>query len=306
MKKIILSVVAMASLAFSAQAQTTLDFETWVHTNGPPAYDDPQGWATFNLLSNPFLGGNPVSVFKETTNPHGGAASMRLESIALVSNPAAGQIPDTIGITLTGSISLNGILPGYAFSSRPQYFNWYGKFSPANGVDSGFAFVFLTKWNGTSSDTIAVAGRVLGSAVPAWQGYNDPFIYNTAFNNLIPDTMVIAFSATDDVVPRPGGTLWVDDISFTGYVGIEDAPTAANEVRVFPNPATEFTNLSFTSLAAKSVVVFDIAGRQVGRYDVNNKQAKIDSYSLASGVYTYAVLDENEQIINRGKFSVAK
>jgi hypothetical protein len=304
MKKLLLTTVVALTLSTAAQAQVTLDFETWTTQAGPPTYEDPQGWGTFNILYSFIGGSNQLSVTKDLNNPHGGQASMLIQSIALTTNLFS--LPDTLGIAFTGSIGLNGISQGFPYTNRPQFFNWYGKYSPAYNNDSAFAFCVLTKWNGTSSDTIAYAGHVLNGPVGFWQGFNDQFYYDPAFNNLIPDTMLIAFSPTDDDFPRPGGYLWVDDISFTGYVDVTETANIANEVKVFPNPSSDITNFRFNTTAAKTIVVYDVAGREAGRYTVENREAKIDSYKFATGIYAYAVLDENEQVINRGKFSVTK
>jgi hypothetical protein len=306
MKKTLLTTISTVVLSMAVQAQVTYDFESWTTQAGPPSYIEPQGWGTFNILSTTIAGNDPLSVFRDTVAPHGGQASMRVESVDLIANVFS-ILPDTISAAFIGSLDLSGIHFGQPFAGgRPQFFNWFGKYTPANGTDLAFVTCALTKWNGSSADTIASVMHILTSGVSNWQGFNDLFIYNQAFNNLIPDSIIIFCSSTDQNLPIPGGKLWIDDITFSGYVGLSESAALVNEVRVFPNPSSEFTNFRFNTDAAQKVLVYDITGREIGIYRVLNREAKIETYALACGVYSYAVLDEDDQVINRGKFNVAK
>ncbi|MCA6362656.1 MAG: T9SS type A sorting domain-containing protein [Bacteroidetes bacterium] len=308
MKHTLLSLFAVSVLGTSAMAQMpTMDFESWTSQAGPPAYNDPQGWATVNILSNVLLGGNPITVFRESNNPHGGTYCMRITSAALTSNPAVGQIPDTVGIALTGTITLfptQGIFPGFAYSARPASISSYMRYAPAAAGDSCFFFAALTRWNGSGRDTIGVAGTVISTAVSNWTLYNMPFFYDPAFLNVQPDSFVIACSATDDEYPKVNSSMFVDDISLTGWVGMND-PMVLNAVNVFPNPASEFTTIRTNNPAAREVVVFDMTGREIARYAIDNGEVNADAWKMAAGVYNYTILDEKKEILSRGKFNVS-
>jgi hypothetical protein len=304
MKHKLLSLIAVSVIGTSAMAQMpTMDFETWTSQSG---YNDPQGWATVNILSNPLLGGNPVTVFRESNNPHGGTYCMRITSAALTSNPAPADIPDTVGLALTGSITLfptQGIFPGFAYSARPANVSAYMRYTPVAG-DSCFFFAALTKWNGAGRDTIGVAGIYVAGTVANWTLYNMPFIYDPAFSSTLPDSLVIACVATNEFQPKVGSSMFVDDISLNGWVGMND-PMVLNTVNVFPNPASEFTTIRTNNPAAREVMVFDMTGREIARYSIDNGEVNADAWKMAAGVYNYTILDEKKEVLSRGKFNVS-
>lgn len=308
MKHKLLSLIAVSVIGTSAMAQLpTLDFESWTSQSGPPAYNEPQGWATVNILSNVLLGGNPVTVFRESNNPNGGMYCMRITSAALTSNPAPADIPDTVGIALTGSITLfptQGIFPGFAYTARPANVSAYMRYTPSPLGDSCFFFAALTRWNGTSRDTIGAAGMIINTNVANWTLYNMPFIYDPAFLNVQPDSFVIACSATDETYPKVNSSMFVDDISLNGWVGMND-PMVLNAVNVFPNPASAFTTIRTNNPAAREVVVFDMTGREIARYAIDNGEVNADAWKMATGVYNYTILDEKKEVLSRGKFNVS-
>jgi Secretion system C-terminal sorting domain len=308
MKHKLLSLLAASFVGTAAMAQMpTMDFESWSSQSGPPAYNDPQGWATVNILSNALLGSNPVTVFRESNNPHGGTYCMRITSAALTNNPAPADIPDTVGLALTGSITLfptQGIFPGFAYTARPASISAYMRYTPSPLGDSCFFYAALTRWNGTSRDTIGVAGNIIATTVTNWTLYNMPFIYDPAFASVQPDSFVIACSATDDVFPHVNSSMFVDDISVNGWVGVNE-PMALNGVSVFPNPASEFTTIRTNNPAARQAVVYDMTGREVARYTFENGEVNAAAWNFAAGVYNYTILNEEKEVLNRGKFNVS-
>ncbi|GAB4132473.1 MAG: hypothetical protein Fur0041_03820 [Bacteroidia bacterium] len=280
-------------------------FESWGATAGEP--QQPQGWISGNLFASPlFNAGNPTFVSAAgAPDNYQGNYSLKIETKTLVQNPDTNTIPNTFGYCMTGTFSLASpyIRPGYAFTSRPMTFSYYTKYTPVNG-DTAYCWVVLTKWNGSFRDTIAVGGDYLPSAVSSYTLRTVNLVYNTAQANAFPDSCLIWFSSSGEN-PQVGSKLFVDALAFTGYVGINDK-NILNGVDVYPNPSSSFTYVDVNTDAAKEVVVFDMSGREVGRYNFDNKKAKIDSWAMAAGVYTYAILNNEKEVMNRGKFSVAK
>ena len=232
---------------------------------------------------------------------------MRITSAALINNPAPADIPDTVGLALTGSITLfpnPGIFPGFAYSARPANISAYMRYTPSPLGDSCFFFAALTRWNGTSRDTIGAAGMIINTTVANWTLYNMPFIYDPAFQSAQPDSFVIACSATDETYPKVNSSMFVDDISLSGWVGMND-PMVLNAVNVFPNPASAFTTIRTNNPAAREVVVFDMTGREIARYAIDNGEVNADAWKMATGVYNYTILDEKKEVLSRGKFNVS-
>lgn len=293
-----------ASFAIKAQAQVapTYDFEGWTPLG---SYDDPNGWVTLNALTNPLFGSNPATVFRESTNPHGGTYCMRITSVALTNNPSPADIPDTVGLAVTGSIVFTptvAIRPGTPYTARPAQAAAYMRYAPTAVGDSGFLYFALTKWNGTSTDTIGIAGAVISTTVSNWQLYTMPFIYNPAFSNVQPDSMIVFCSATDDDFPHPGSSIYVDDITFSGWVGIDES-TPLNEFAMYPNPASDFISLRVDQ-SAQELVVFNLEGREVAHYPIENGTLRVDVSTLPVGIYTCTLLNEQKLAIGRSKFTI--
>jgi hypothetical protein len=127
---------------------------------------------------------------------------------------------------------------------------------------------------------------------------------NTQVN---PDTVLIVFSACAiDTLNKPKqfDTLDVDNSSVTG-IGSIDAPH--DNVNLYPNPAQAEINLTTTGhYQANRVEVYDITGKTVGTYIINNNFLTINTQSYNSGIYLYKLLDNTGTQLNVGKFSVVK
>ena len=52
--------------------------------------------------------------------------------------------------------------------------------------------------------------------------------------------------------------------------------------------------------------VLDITGRRVGLYSMIGNALTIETSSFSSGMYIYNVLNDKQEVINRGKFEVTK
>jgi hypothetical protein len=311
MKKQVLSLLAIATFAISASAQiTNAGFETWSTSTGED--QQPTGWVSYNVFTSPLIDPsnmNPTSVTQAPSpNNYLGTYSAKITTVDLVINPASPSLPNRAGILMAGTVNLSSpyIFPGYIFANRPATFSYAAKYTPTN-VDSANAVVIITKWNTStgSRDTIAVGYDNIPATIPAYLVRNVNLVYDPAFNNVMPDTAQILFSASSFITPQAGSQLWVDALSFTGYVGMDEA-TLNNRVEVYPNPSSTMTTFDVVAEEAYQVVVTDMTGREVNRLMINNKSAKLNSYQMAAGVYTYTVITKENEVMNRGKFSVAQ
>lgn len=310
MKKQLLSVIAVVALAGGVSAQWFIPnpgFESWGSSFGEP--QQPQGWISPNILASPLISAQNPTVVSAAGAPdnYQGTYSCKITTASLVSNPDPANIPNTSGYCLTGGVQLINpyFRPGYAFTMRPQSLSYYAKYTPVNG-DTAFCAVVLTKWNTTNlnRDTIAVGYDIYTNASTTYSQHTVTLMYNTNNNNLQPDTCLIWFSASSNWAPQVGSTLFVDDVSFSGYVGMDDN-TAASKVSVYPNPSGDFTYIDVTDNNAQEVLIYDMSGREVRREKFELKKAEIPSWMLATGVYNYTVVDANNEILHRGKFAVA-
>lgn len=81
---------------------------------------------------------------------------------------------------------------------------------------------------------------------------------------------------------------------------------ATTEVIVFPNPAQGQVTFLLESSKAKSIQVFDIAGKLVNEYKIDNDKVIINTLDFARGIYTYSIIGKDNLFLNHGKFTVAK
>jgi hypothetical protein len=310
MKKQLLTVLAAASVSLTAMAQAYIPnagFETWGSTAGED--QQPTGWISYNVFTFSLIdvtNQNPTSVTQATgVDAYQGTYSAKITTGTLVNNPDAANIPNTAGVLMTGAVQFNSpyMRSGYGTNQRPQMFSYACKYTPVSG-DSAYALVVLTHWNGSGRDTIAAGLDYLPTAVASYTVRNITLTYNAAFSNAQPDTCLILFSASATAA-HDGSTLYVDALSFTGYVGIDEA-SASNGVDVYPNPASTLVNFDVTDADAAMVAVYDMTGREVKRVNIFNKKGSLDASAMASGMYTYSILNDKGAVVSRGKFTVGQ
>ena len=91
------------------------------------------------------------------------------------------------------------------------------------------------------------------------------------------------------------------------YLGINDVSAQRDNVTIYPNPANDAINLTVTGqFQANRVEVYDITGKAIGTYSINNNFLTINTQSYSSGLYLYKLFDKNGTQLNMGKFSVTR
>lgn len=305
MKKFLLTITAAALTTLAVNAQVDYGFETWVDVaNAAPGTQDPKGWASFNVLTAVSM---PPTVIKETASPAVGSAAAKIVTQPI---PAIVTIPgyDTVGLLAIGSINLltKSINLGTAYTSRSAKVTFSTKYQPAS-LDTASVYVALTKYNTTTKkiDTVAKGLWNSSATVTAWTAQTIDLNYNPNFSNVAPDSIKIIASSSSFYRPKVGSTLYIDDINMSGWVSTNDLEGIKNNVIVYPTPAK--ANISFTSsVNAKSVEILDIAGRNVGVFQMTSNKVTVETAKFESGMYIYNVLNDQSQVVGRGKFEVVK
>lgn len=304
MKKIY-TLIALFTGILAANAQTIPNsgFENWSVQQGVGGnFDVATDWASVNYLN--LLATQPPSIFKETQSVHGGTAACKISTVKLVSNPYPLLLKDTMGATFTGQIGITGVRLGFPCLTKPAQLTFYAKYAPV-GIDTAYGLVFITKRTGSNVDTLGTGYVSINGAVANYTQYVATILYNQQFISLTPDTAMVFFSSSGNR-PKIGSTLWVDDAAFAGTFSSIDEGGVSSGVSVFPNPAKDQVNFVATSVDAEEVVVFDLTGKKIDAYLLNDKKVKIYTTSYAAGIYTYSVLDKDKKILSRGKFEVTK
>ncbi|MCE9540391.1 MAG: PCMD domain-containing protein [Bacteroidetes bacterium] len=301
MKKIVLIFTILVLGVFNSIAQPNGGFENWTQQ---ATYENPDGWATLNFLSLT-VPPNPLSVFKVIgIDKHSGNYAMKVTTIGVVNNPAPDLIGDTAGGIFTGSIILSpfSYVFGFPYAGRPEKLVFWAKSAPI-ADDSAETLVVLLKNNGITRDTIAI-GRI---TIPPTTEYTKFLIDLNYYSTSISDTASIVFGASKyKGKGMIGSTLYVDDIEFTGWVGIDEKNQFSNKVKTFPNPARESLTIVTEIKTAEKIRVIDVAGKSVGLFKIQNYNTIINTGLFTEGIYFYEIIDKNEKVLTNGKFNLVK
>ena len=194
-------------------------FENW--TNG-----EPDQWSTINRT---LLGTTFTAVTIDNDNPQQGNASIMLETITeevFLFGP----------VTMPGLITLGEIIldienqtatvdGGVPISGKPQSLHGWFRYLPA-GNDLSILGIGLTRWNGTSRDTLSYDYLTLGSQSD-WQTFSLPVNYLIGAQ---PDTMNLLFLSSNALSGTilEGSKLWLDNL----WIEFDETPVNQPEDRV--------------------------------------------------------------------------
>ena len=105
---------------------------------------------------------------------------------------------------------------------------------------------------------------------------------------------------------RVGSSLYLDEVKFVDFVGVEEYELNALKVKVFPNPVSDILTISAAIDEADKIEVSDIMGRAINTYKIQNYEAKINIANYKNDNYYYKILDKKNKPLTYGKFSVQK
>ncbi len=286
---------------FNSFAQPNGGFENW-HTEF--SYEDPDGWQTYNFLTN-LNPPNDLSAFKAIgIDKHSGNYALKISTIHVINNPLPTQIRDTAGGTFTGKLSYSpfSFTVGFSYTARPEKLEFWSKYTPV-GNDTAAVIVALFKRNGSIRDTIA-QGILPINAISTYSLFQLPLTYTSS---AFPDSAAIGFFSSYADIKRVGSTLFLDDIAFTGWVGIDESLSCESEkIHVFPNPAKDNVSITADIYEADNASLFNVSGKLIGVYKIIDHTVSINTTALANGIYLYKISDKKDKILQSGKFNIVK
>lgn len=280
MKKALYTLIA-AYISVSCSAQIpNFSFENWTNMGN---YSNPDEWGTLNNTTD------SAGIYTVTKGSPGnpGTAYIRITS-------------RKIGAIVAPGIAVSGVLDsishqpvsGFSFTQRPAYLTGKWQHMLA-GTSAGAITATLTRWDTANShrQIIAVATVGLTGMAMNWANFTIPFVYQSGSN---PDTCIIVMAASGQN-PANGDYLWVDNLAFSGTVGIEEPSLISTGVTV-QNPATDLLNYELTLTAKTNVIVelLSIDGQLIRSTDLGimagtvNRQMPLDG--LAKGSYMFRVI----------------
>jgi hypothetical protein len=278
MKKIILSILSLALIQHVTNAQVISNhsFENWATTGS-----NPTDWTTSNGIVT-LLGGTSMVVEKETSIVQEGNSSARLTSRFITSPVASAVVPGVVGLVTINALTRT-YSPGKAFTSRPDSLVGYYQYTPAGGDHFG-VIILLSKWNGTSRDTIGMATYTDNAASTTFNRFGMEINYRSTSN---PDSILLVMSSSGDIPSAVDGSVaYVDNVQFVNKSTTSDVIIcfAKPEFRLYPNPVNEMMHIETVSENA-NVQILDALGRLVLTQNNSGFLGTINVSTLQKGNY---------------------
>ncbi len=269
-------------------------FESWV---GSGAYEEPEFWGTQNAYTGDF----GLSTVTKDSSAHSGNLAARIVTKGHNNTFITGII--CTGVVKASDFSCVG---GFPANFRFAYFSGYFKYSPS--LDSGtndlcMMTAWMWKWNDVTNkrDTVAVASFKGGSAAD-YVLFIAPFEFKTAET---PDSAVIYIASTDSILNAPvGSVLLLDDVAFTGSVGIEEVKS--HELFTYPNPADDQLSIRLPQNATlQQFKIYDSKGSLVNTIAIpSSSDITLDTRMLLNGIYFFRADGDIDYASWSGKFVV--
>jgi len=90
---------------------------------------------------------------------------------------------------------------------------------------------------------------------------------------------------------------YTDTINVTFWDNSDiSSPTLANEISIYPNPATNCVTLEFNEVIISKIEIYAITGEQIGVYEINNDIITLDVSNFAKGLYFIKSIGINNEI----------
>ena len=256
------------------------DFENWTEIN---TGENPESWSSFN---NFYAYGIPEMSFK-TTDAHLGDYALRIITLTAIVNPpfGTGALDTLSGYVFLGEPNMDN--SGIPYTDLPISMEAYVKGTIVAGSEA-YIMASISKWNTTNQerDEIASAMYHTANSITDYTQITIPFNYNSPD---IPDTLEIRIMAGNvgpGGVIMPGNEFFVDDISFTLPVAINDINMDKSSISVFPNPT--YDKITVSSLEkVNTIEIYNVLGEKVytANYFKQQTTTEIDLTPFQRGIY---------------------
>jgi hypothetical protein len=290
MKKTLLKTMLLIAISSIAQAQTILNgdftnYSTVTNTSFPVTYTN---WSGEAYVSNSINGGtnNGASLQSEITVTPGQLTCVswaydKITGKQYCVDYALGETTYTEKFqTLTQSVSINEIPK--KITGKFSYFSAGASYNAAMIIEGNyngqrFQDTLIVDNASSNSNTYYKELVISSNSFPCVEiiknGFKDIYLDNCPVKNTIQIKLVSCLNCP--VAPSVDKTAFsVDDLQIVNLAtGIDDQNTI-NQTNIYPNPATDFINVS------EFAEVFDLIGNKVAE-----GIDKIDVSSLINGIY---------------------
>lgn len=325
--------IAFTAMALSVSAQTTIpngDFENWGGNASPGIPEEPTGWYSNKSGSSTAQLG-PHTAFQETSNPHSGTSSLRVETISYLyiakvnGSLTTGVInaPDTDksrGYVGTKNYTTATDVRRTPFVGRPDSLvGWYKYTSggTSNGIAEKGKIVAVLHTGHYNDPEVPVAANAsvysdlsanrVGKAlfntpttnVTAWTRFSVPFDYASGAT---PEYIMISITSSDNQTTNVvGSKLWLDDLE---VIYNPSTPTACDEPTnltvVNNNTSIDFSWTAPTVAPAQGYAYAVLPfGATPGPTDfVQSASTSVTGITATTGASSSAMVDGNQYVIH--------
>jgi hypothetical protein len=309
MKRIIYTFVLLTfGLLVQAQTQYPLNgsFEDWsTGSFAGVTYDSVDYWDTPQRLGVALAPGDTV-VFQSDVAQEGNFSALLNTKEVNIAGLLLINVPGTL---TTGTIFVDilatppefGVLGGSPIDCRPEELSFWYQNAPVGG-DSANIQLYLTRWNGTSRDTLYGTDQIsIDATVSTWTEYTYAIDYGSTTET--PDTVQLTFLSSG-LEGMDGSQFWVDNVKLQGgdcFTGIFDAPAPVSALDLAPNPATSQLRIDFPEAQSAQAKVMDLTGRVYQLVELQPGVNQLDINALPAGMYIIDVAQEGVSTY-RGRF----
>lgn len=262
------------SLATSTVAQTTYSYVA------PASVPSSTAYAGCTIVRTD---GTNNEFFKSTTTQYELLGSKQSSVTLTFTNSAVNAVwPIAYGYTntdtysgtakITTTITLNGPVNGNVSTSA----SGTGTVQLPNGITLNNCLQVTSNLLGVASFSIPFIGSLTATLQTTSYQY-----YNSAFKYPVLTVNTTAINTPTAALNSVNTTVSVNDDVFAGI----NEFTLENSVTVYPNPSTDFINVSFNNNEATQIEIYNQLGQVLITENVSQNLKQIDISGLNSGVY---------------------
>ncbi|MBN4062453.1 T9SS type A sorting domain-containing protein, partial [Bacteroidales bacterium AH-315-I05] len=245
---------------------------------------------------------------------------------AIVSEPTAVTVTTSSTDETTSGANDGTATATGSGGTSPYTYTWSNSATTQtiSGLSPGIYMVTVTDANGCTGNGVAVvnlAGCTLtvtaSSTDETVAGANDGTATATAANGTTPysydwigvDTTQtitgLAPGVYNVVVTDAAGCLSTASVTINaGAVGIEES-TDNTAFSIYPNPASSELFIA-SSIHTAKLLIFDMTGKNLNEIAINEGINKLNVSAYSKGMYVYALVDADKNILQMGKFIISR
>lgn len=290
------AVTLVAGNGSSTVSETKTAYITVLPTGAP--HPIVEGFEAFSTPNSMWIIDNPNGTGFETTTAAAASGSVSLRHVNGTAN--SGGVDEFISKTINLQGTNNATLTfKYAFATRNASNTDNLKVLATNNCGDSWS----VRRNITTSQ-LSTAPVNTGTFIPTADQWTTVTITNITSTFWVND-----FRFKFQFTGGGGNTLYIDDINLfnsnTTAVGIEENEFI-NSVQLFPNPATDFANLTFNLMESATVQinVVDMIGKTVqllsnGTLASGSQRFEINTSDLSKGIYLINIVIDGQTITHK-------